>query len=404
MSPTLEIRLGVRFRAIFDAAAIGMALADADGHMIDSNLALQNMLGYTEDELRTLVFVDYTHPDDVTSDLELFRELTARQRSNYQVMKRYIRKDTHAVWIRLSVSLIEEESKEGALAIFLVEDITDRKLAADLIQELNAELELRVRERTSQLELANRELEAFSYSVSHDLRAPLRAIDGFSQALLEDYAEVLDADGKEYLTYVRESCQDMAQLIDDLLRLSRVSRSELHLETVDLSALAWSITKDLQHMEPDRVVEVSIEEGLSVYGDVRLLRIALENVLGNAWKFTRHEPKGRIMVGAMQSDGRPVYFFRDNGAGFDSAYVEKLFGAFQRLHTTAEFEGTGIGLATVQRIVHRHGGRVWAEGEVGQGASIFFTLDPGVLDHGESTADRGHLIVDRQPVPTVGRQ
>jgi signal transduction histidine kinase len=229
-----------------------------------------------------------------------------------------------------------------------------------------------------ELEGANRELEAFSYSVSHDLRAPLRTIDGFSQILLEDYATELDGEGQDYLGRVRAASQHMGNLIDDLLDLSRVSRRPLRKELVDLSSVAAGIVEDFRKSEPGREVEFVTEDGITAWGDVNLLRVALENLLGNAWKFTSKVPHATIEFGSTpQGDGSPEYFVRDNGAGFDARYSDKLFGAFQRLHGVEEFEGTGIGLATVARIVHRHGGRVWAEGEVGKGATFFFTLGSG---------------------------
>jgi len=233
-----------------------------------------------------------------------------------------------------------------------------------------------------ELEATNRELEAFSYSVSHDLRAPLRSIDGFSQILLEDYADELDEDGKDYLSRVRTASQRMGRLIDDLLGLSRVTRGTINRERVDLSALAEEVAEGLREARPERTVEFSAQQGLKVWGDPRLLRVALENLIGNAWKFTAKEPEARIEFGVdekLSVRGRvPVYYVRDNGAGFEMAYADKLFGAFQRLHAADEFEGTGIGLATVQRIVHRHGGRIWAESEVGRGATFYFTLRPGL--------------------------
>lgn len=221
---------------------------------------------------------------------------------------------------------------------------------------------------------ANRELEAFSYSVAHDLRAPLRSIDGFSQAVLEDCADTLDDAAKRHLHYVREAAQDMAGLIDGLLSLSRVTRSELRREAIDLAELARSVLVQLQRTTPGRVVETVIADDMTAQGDARLLQSVLENLLGNAWKFTRNRAAARIEVGCRKHNGECIHFVRDNGAGFDMAYADKLFGAFQRLHSAAEFEGTGIGLATVQRIVKRHGGRVWAESEVGRGATFFFTL------------------------------
>jgi DNA-binding response OmpR family regulator len=226
-----------------------------------------------------------------------------------------------------------------------------------------------------ELEWKNQELEAFSYSVAHDLRAPLRGIDGFSLALLEDYADRLDEEGKKYLHYVRESAQQMGQLIDDLLKLSRVTRSEFQKKRVDLTAIARAVMTRLDKEHPGRRVDLVVAEGLVEQGDERLLTVVFENLLGNAWKFTGKRSKARIEVGALEQDGHRAYFVRDNGAGFDVAYASKLFGVFQRLHSTREFEGTGIGLATVQRVIHRHGGRVWAEGEVDRGAAFYFTLD-----------------------------
>ncbi|HVA90038.1 MAG TPA: ATP-binding protein [Chloroflexota bacterium] len=224
------------------------------------------------------------------------------------------------------------------------------------------------------LESANRELGAFAYSVSHDLRAPLRSISGFSQAILEDYADRLDEEGKGYLRHVIGAGNDMGQLIDGLLRLSRVTRADLERQPTDLSALARTIIKELERSAPERRVTFALEERLVVEGDTQLLRVLLDNLLGNAWKFTRSTPAAHIELGVTRREGRQIYFVRDNGAGFDMAYAGKLFGAFQRLHSGQEFEGTGIGLATVQRIVHRHGGQIWAEGVVGEGAIFYFTL------------------------------
>lgn len=229
------------------------------------------------------------------------------------------------------------------------------------------------------LEDANRELESFSYSVSHDLRAPLRTIDGFSRILLDDYRSNFDADGRDYLERVRAASQHMGQLIDDLLNLSRVTRSALNQERVDLSSLASDVARELHRADPDREVEFVIEKGVTAWGDSRLLLVVLENLLGNAWKFTGKKPRATIEFGSTTgpvpgaASGR-VFYVRDDGAGFNMDYADKLFGAFQRLHRTQDFEGTGIGLATVQRIVHRHGGQVWAEGEVGKGATFYFTL------------------------------
>jgi light-regulated signal transduction histidine kinase (bacteriophytochrome) len=242
--------------------------------------------------------------------------------------------------------------------------------------KLNEELEYRVQERTAQLEAANKELEAFSYSVSHDLRSPLRSINGFSQALLEDYSDDLEEQAQHYLQRVIAASQKMASLIDDMLTLSRLTRNEMSLKPVHMSDLVLEITTQLEQREgTEREVEFVVAPDVVVQADIHLIRIALGNLLDNAWKFTAKQPLACIEFGIEpQPDGQTAYFVRDNGAGFDMAYSEKLFGAFQRLHTLAEFPGTGIGLAIVQRVIRRHGGQVWAEGSVGEGATFYFTL------------------------------
>lgn len=253
----------------------------------------------------------------------------------------------------------------------MLEQIEERDSS---LRAAHNELERRVEQRTAELSAANKELESFSYSVSHDLRSPLRTIDGFSQALADDYEDKLDSAAKGHLQRIRAATQKMGVLIDDLLNLSRVTRAEMKHEPVDLSAMAVSIASEFTKRNEQRQVEWSIKDGMQAFGDTRLLQIVLDNLLGNAWKYTSKHGRARIEFGEEQHNGDTAYFVRDDGAGFDAEYSARLFGAFQRLHGATEFPGTGVGLATVQRIVLRHGGKVWGEGAVEKGATFYFTL------------------------------
>lgn len=335
-----------------------MCIASVDGYFKRLNPAF-DAFGYSRDELLAKPFLDFVHPDDRASTIAEVEKLSQGIRSIY-FENRYRRKDGSYRWLAWT-SAPDETGTLYAVA----RDVTDAK-----------QIETELRQSKEAVDAANKELEAFSYSVAHDLRAPLRSIDGFSQALLEDCADHLNDDGKKYLRYVRESAQHMADLIDDLLTLSRVTRSDLHRERIDLSKLAQSVLQRLKQAYPDRRVECVIQNDIGCCdGDPRLLSIVLDNLFGNAWKFTSKKTDARMEFGATSNAGKRTYFVRDNGAGFDMNYVHKLFGIFQRLHATTEFVGTGVGLATVQRIIHRHGGRVWAEGIVDNGATFFFTLD-----------------------------
>ncbi|MBI5518401.1 MAG: hypothetical protein HY909_31810 [Deltaproteobacteria bacterium] len=291
----------------------------------------------------------------------------------------YLFKPLDAEVLRSKVAVFVELAKKSALIRKQTTELVQREAEARRLADARAQLLVDLEQKNRDLEAVNKELETFSYSVSHDLRAPLRSIDGFSQALLDDYAATLDDGGAQYLRHVREAAQHMGELIDGLLALARVTRSALHRQEVDLSQLARDVAARLRNHEraSARQVEFVVEPGLSAEGDARLLAVVLDNLLGNAWKFTSKRPEARIEVGKFVKDDGPAFFVRDNGAGFDMAYASKLFGAFQRLHAAAEFEGHGIGLATVQRIVHRHGGRIWAEGRVGVGATFHFTLGEG---------------------------
>lgn len=276
----------------------------------------------------------------------------------------------HRIAIEGSDELAELGQAFDDMAARLQETYAALEARAAEVATLNEELHRKV----VQLEAANSELEAFSYSVSHDLRAPLRSIDGFSQVLQEDFGDRLGADGEDALGRIRRAARHMGQLIDDLLKLSKVTRAELHRERVDLSEMSRSVAAEISRRDSKRQAEVTIADGAVVEADPRLLRIVLENLMDNAFKFTSKKADARIEFGTRENDGRTAYFVRDNGVGFDMAYAGKLFGAFQRLHSTAEFPGTGIGLATVQRIVHRHGGSVRAEGVLGEGATFSFSL------------------------------
>ncbi len=295
--------------------------------------------------------------------MEHVRRAMRDEVGSYSLEKRYLAAGGRQVWVSLSVSLVRDADGKPLYFVDQIQDITERKLA-----------ERELARRAEELAHANAELEQFSYSVSHDLRAPLRSIDGFSQILLEDYADSLDEEGRAYLGRVRAASQHMGHLMDDLLDLSRVSRGPLRTGRVDLSALASDIVEELERSQPDREAKFVVAEGLEADGDARLLAVALENLLGNAWKFTSKKPAAKIEFGSFSENGTCVYYVRDDGAGFDAAYADRLFGTFQRLHNDDDFEGTGIGLATVQRVIHRHGGRLWAEGEVGKGATFYFTL------------------------------
>ena len=272
------------------------------------------------------------------------------------------------------LSLLQGLSWDLSFALDAFREAEMRRVAETGLKRLNEELEWRVTERTRELEAANRELESFSYSVSHDLRAPLRAIDGFSQIVQQRYAGQLDEAGRGYLDRVRRASQRMGELIDDLLQLARMTRGELHRLDIDLSGIAQAVIEELRRYEPERKIDCQVQEGLYAYGDPGLLRVLLDNLIGNAWKFTRHSSDPQIEIGEIEQAGEVVYFVRDNGAGFDGAYSNKLFQAFQRLHRESEFEGMGIGLATVQRVIRRHKGLIWAKGEPGRGASFYFTL------------------------------
>ena len=355
---------------IFDLALV--LVRDLNDRILFWNTGAEQMYGWKAEEALGQV----THILLQTEFPHSLEEIKARlfADGHWKGELVHTKRDGERVVVASHWVLHKNEHDEPRAILEVDNDITERRQAENEIRRLNEELEQRVADRTAQLQAVNKELEAFSYSVSHDLRAPLRHINGFSQALLEDYEDQLDEMGKNYLHEVRSATQEMAQLIDEVLQLARVTRSEMRREAVNLSKMAGKLVAELKKGDEDRSVAVKIEEGLTTHGDRRLLQIVLSNLLGNAWKFTSKVPQAEIAFGQTQQNGQSSYFIRDNGAGFDMAYANKLFGAFQRLHTAGEFEGTGIGLATVQRIINRHGGRVWAEGKVNEGATFYFAL------------------------------
>jgi PAS domain S-box-containing protein len=358
-------------RNLIEASLDPLVTISSEGKIMDVNKATEIITGVSRERLIGTDFSDYfTEPENASRGYQqVFSDGYVR---NYPLSIRNI--SGNIIDVLYNATVYRDENGQILGVFAAARDISQIKHAEEEIRRLNAELEERVIDRTRQLEAANKELEAFSYSVSHDLRAPLRSIDGFSQALLEDYGGVLDMQGKDFLTRVRSASQRMSQLIDDMLVLSRVTRREMKCSAVDLSALSNMIAAELVKTQPQRQVEFNITPGLVVNGDAELLRAMLENLLGNAWKFTSKNQNAKIEFGVMELDGKSSYFVRDNGVGFDMAYASKLFQAFQRLHLQTEFPGTGIGLATVKRIINRHGGSIWAESEAGKGATFYFNL------------------------------
>ncbi len=364
-----------RFRTIFAQAAVGVALVETgSGRFLRVNRRYCDLVGYTPEEMSQITTQTLSHPDDLDTEMKQLQCLIEEKTNELAMEKRYLHKNGFVVWVALTASPLWRSGEPPNSHIAVVQDITERKRAEEETRKLNVGLEQRVAERTAQLLTVNQELEAFSYSASHDLRAPLRGIDGFSLALLEDYGDKLDDTGKDMLRRMRAASQRMAQLIDDLLNLSRVTRCEMHSEPVDMSRLACNIASDLQKNQSQRQITFKIADGLTAYGDARLIRIMLENLLNNAWKFTSKCTHADIQFDASHNDGQTSFFVRDNGAGFNMTNADKLFRPFHRLHTISEFDGTGIGLATVRRIVHHHGGLIWAHAVVGGGATFYFTL------------------------------
>lgn len=353
-----------------DDVIIGKTL---EGRILSWNKGAERIYGYTASEAigRSIAFLA---PDEMAGEFKNIMERLKRGESIEHLETTRQRKDGEMIPVMLTISPIKNDHGEIVGASTIARDITLKKKAEEEIIKLNQELETIVAARTANLELVNKELESFAYSAAHDLRTPLRSIDGFSKILMEDYSQKFDPEGKKYLEIIRTSSQRMGQLIDDILHLSKISRSPLKILPINISDMVAEIGATLKCTDPERQVDLIIQQDCKVVADLNLMSIAMENILSNAWKFTSKQPDPKIEFGMKIQDNCPVYFVRDNGVGFDMQYASKLFGAFQRLHPIHEFPGNGIGLATVQRIIQRHGGKIWIEGRLNEGATVYFTL------------------------------
>lgn len=380
-----------RFRTLFEYSEVGMNVRDKESRYLNVNPAFARMMGYSKEELLGVNFNAITHPDYVEAGMANIKTLLTGQRDHFQMEKKFIRKDGSILWADVTVSAIRDETGNISSFIGVTQDITGRKWTQDDILNLNASLEEQVQQRTAELQASNRDLEEFAYSVAHDLRQPFIAIGGFS-GLLERTVEGERA--KHYIARIKAGVRQAGELTDALLMLANLSRVQLNLQSVDLSAVVHNIMDALQRETPKRRASISIQAGLVVQADPVLVKLMLQELLGNAWKFTSRQSHTEISFGlvsapAAAAGSLPVYAVRDNGEGFDMALANKLFRSFQRLHSEPDFPGAGAGLANIQRIVTRHHGRVWAESALGEGASFFFTLGSEPLDN-RTLSNRSH--------------
>lgn len=366
------------YREVADSVKEVIFQTDADGKWVLLNPAWREIFGIDVERALGYPLSEYVVADDRETVREWHEKLRGGAEQDVRFEVRFPRSDGSTGWLTVAQHVRYDEGGRFAGTSGILDDITERRLAAERLETLNQELENRVRLRTAELEASNRELEAFSYSVSHDLRSPLRAIDGFARMIEEDYADKLDATGMGYFSRVRAATQRMSQLIDDLLDLARISRAVIDRRPTDLTAIAADVLRELRDAEPERWIEAAIASDLRADVDPVLARAVFANLIGNAWKYSARRDVVRIAVGVEPQSSaaglESVFYVRDNGAGFDMAYADKLFRPFSRLHAASEFSGSGIGLATVQRVIHRHGGRIWADSQVDVGSTFYFTL------------------------------
>jgi PAS domain S-box-containing protein len=369
-----ELRISEElFKNVFEFASVGKSLTSLDGK-VNANKAFYQLLGYTKKEMKNINWRKLTYPDDILKNDEITKSILRGDKKSARWEKRYLKKNGEIIWVDISTTLLRDRNGEPIHFITTIIDITEKKRSEEKIIQLNSELEKRVMVRTSQLEEANKELQAFAYSVSHDLRAPLRAIDGFSKFVLEDYSSKLDSEGQRFLGLIRSNTKKMDKLITDILALSRITRSEHKKSKVDMTKMALSMFNEAASPEIQKRMKFVLGELPKSSADPIYIKQVWINLISNAIKFSSQKKKPEIKIDGYVEKGFNVYYIKDNGVGFNPEYSLKLFGVFQRLHKADEFEGTGVGLAIVQRIIHRHGGSVWANGKEGKGATFYFSL------------------------------
>jgi PAS domain S-box-containing protein len=364
-----------RFRAVFEHGLIAMGVSDAQGRLLDCNPAFERLMGCSRDELLAMTFMDLTLRDDIPASTAQFRRLLRGETSHFQVVNRYVRKDGDVVCCETGVSAIR--GKDGAIesTVSTIADISERKRAEDRIRQINDELELMVAERTAELQTLNQQLETFTYSVSHDLKAPLRGIDGYSKLLLEDHGDCLDEEGRAFLQNVRRGVSQMSQLIDDLLAYSRMERRPLRAASIEVRALAESLLAERSEDIGGRAIDIRVVIPFRhLRGDPDGLAQSLRNLIDNAIKFTRETSNPAIEIGGQEGRDTYTLWVRDNGIGFDKRFQDRIFEIFQRLHRPEDYPGTGIGLTIVRKAMQRMGGRAWVQSQPGVGTTVYLEL------------------------------